>query len=96
MSTPDRSTTEEFGIATLLFTAISLVLRHLSADPVHRRRAVSARVLNRVVVMDDCYSNLWSFFGSRPWRALLLAYDVIFVAGIVVWMRRWESAMPRG
>ena len=25
MSTPDRSTTEEFGIATLLFTAISLV-----------------------------------------------------------------------
>ena len=46
--------------------------------------------------MDDCYSNLWSFFGSRPWHALLLAYDVIFVAGIVVWMRRWESAMPRG
>jgi hypothetical protein len=44
--------------------------------------------LNRVIVMDDYYWNLWSFFGSRRWHALLLAYDLLFVAAIVAWTRR--------
>ncbi len=44
--------------------------------------------LNRVVVMDDYYWNLWSFFGSRPWHAALLVYDILFVLLIVQWMRR--------
>jgi hypothetical protein len=44
--------------------------------------------LNRIVVMDDYYWNLWSFFGSRPWHAVLLAYDLVFVAGVVWWMGR--------
>ena len=44
--------------------------------------------LNRTIVMDDYYWNLWSFFGSRRWHALLLAYDVLFVVAIVAWTRR--------
>jgi hypothetical protein len=44
--------------------------------------------LNRALVIDDYYWNLWSFFGSRPWHALLLAYDVAFVAAIVGWTVR--------
>jgi len=46
--------------------------------------------LNRVVVIDDYYWNLWSYFGSRRWHALLLAYDVAFAIAIVVWMR-WRA-----
>jgi hypothetical protein len=50
--------------------------------------------LNRVVVIDDYYWNLWSFFGSRPWHALLLAYDVAFVIAIVAWTRRRAKSLP--
>ena len=50
--------------------------------------------LNRVVVIDDYYWNLWSYFGSRPWHALLLAYDVIFVIAIVAWTRRRAKSLP--
>jgi hypothetical protein len=51
--------------------------------------------LNRVIVMDDYYWNLWSFFGSRPWHAALLVYDVLFVALLLFLMRQRSVSTPR-
>jgi hypothetical protein len=71
-----------------------------SPTALHDVHSLGPRVyaaLNRMIVMDDYYWNLWSNFGSRPWHALLLAYDVTFVAAIVVWMRRRAIRMePAG
>jgi len=44
-------------------------------------------VLNRVVVIDTHYNNLWAFWGSRRLFLGLLAYDIAFVALIVAWIR---------
>jgi hypothetical protein len=53
--------------------------------------SLSARVhaaLNRTIVMDSEYGNLWSYWGSRPWHLLLLTYDVLLVMALVWWIRR--------
>jgi hypothetical protein len=44
-------------------------------------------LINRLVVIDTHYGNLWSYWGSRTWHAIVLAYDLVFVA-IVVWFAR--------
>jgi UDP-N-acetylmuramyl pentapeptide phosphotransferase/UDP-N-acetylglucosamine-1-phosphate transferase len=48
--------------------------------------------VNRLVVIDTYYQNLWSFSGSRRWHLALLAYDIGFVALIVAWIRSSEHS----
>jgi hypothetical protein len=55
------------------------------------RRAYEA--LNRMIVVDTYYWNLWSFFGSRGWHAVLLAFDIVFVAAMALWVRRRAKAL---
>jgi hypothetical protein len=50
--------------------------------------------LNRLIVMDTYNLNMWSYFGSRPWHAVLLAYDVLFVVAIVAWLRMRARHVP--
>lgn len=38
-----------------------------------------AAVLDKFWVIDNYYANLWTYFGSRPIHALILAFDVTFV-----------------
>lgn len=47
-------------------------------------------LLNRLIVVDTHYGNLWSFWGSRRLHLVLFAYDVAFVLLIVTWMRVLE------
>ena len=49
--------------------------------------AQAYELVNRLIVIDTHYGNLWSFWGSRRLHAALLAYDLVLVAAIVVWMR---------
>jgi hypothetical protein len=68
----------------------------LSAVPTLPGKIVSA--INRLIVMDDFYWNLWSNFGSRPFHLALLAVYAAFSALIIVWLRsrsaraRWTAA----
>ena len=47
-------------------------------------------ILNRLVVIDDFHWNLWSYFGSRPFHALLLAIYLVFSAAMLYWMHLRE------
>ena len=49
--------------------------------------------VNRLIVIDTHYANLWSYFGSRPWHALLLAYDISFVVVVALWIRARASRL---
>jgi hypothetical protein len=51
--------------------------------------------VNRLVVIDTYYSNLWSYWGSRPWHYVLLAYDLAFVVFIGAWIRSIERRRDR-
>ena len=44
--------------------------------------------LDRVLVIEHYYSNLWSFYGSRSLHAAILIVDVCFVAAVAVLLRR--------
>ena len=46
-----------------------------------------ADAANRLAVFDTYYSNLWSYWGSRSWHYVLLAYDIGFVVLIGAWIR---------
>jgi len=46
--------------------------------------------LNRMIVIDTHYGNLWSFFGSRAWHAVILAFDIVFVTAVVVLVRSFD------
>ena len=81
------------GLAQMISERILWDIPNVLTSPTAFRDVGSLRAslytaLNRTIVMDDYYWNLWSFFGSRPWHALLLAYDVLFVVAIVAWTRR--------
>jgi hypothetical protein len=43
---------------------------------------------NRAVVIHTHYTYLWSYFGSRAFHGALFAYDAVFIAVLVWWMRR--------
>ena len=61
-------------------------------------RSITAWVfdaVNRLVVIDTYYSNLWSYWGSRPWHYVLLAYDIGFVIVIGAWIRLIERPSGR-
>jgi hypothetical protein len=53
-------------------------------------------VMNRLIVIDDFHWNLWSNFGSRPWHAALLLYDVAFCCGMIWWMRARAHHLAAG
>lgn len=40
------------------------------------------QVLDRLLVIDNHYVNLWSYFGSRGLKAAILAFDVAFVLAV--------------
>jgi hypothetical protein len=44
--------------------------------------AAVAALADKFLVIHNYYSNLWSFFGSRPIHAATLAFDVALVAGV--------------
>jgi hypothetical protein len=43
-------------------------------------------IINRLVVIDDFFWNLWSYFGSRPFHALMLCIDGAFAAMLCWWL----------
>ena len=51
-------------------------------------------VINRLVIVDDFSWNLWSYFGSRPFHALLLAIYAAFSASLMLYLWRVERAHP--
>jgi hypothetical protein len=46
---------------------------------------------DKFLVIDNYYSNLWSFFGSRPVHAATLAFDVILTLVIVRSIKRAQQ-----
>jgi hypothetical protein len=44
-------------------------------------------IVNRLVIVDDFSWNLWSYFGSRPFHALLLAIYIAFSAFLIAYLR---------
>jgi hypothetical protein len=50
--------------------------------------------LNRLLVIDDFYWNLWSYFGSKPVHAVSLAIYLVFSLGLVLYLRRTERMHP--
>jgi hypothetical protein len=51
-------------------------------------------VTNRLLVVDDFYWNLWSYFGSKPFHALLLAIYLVFSLGLILYLRHTERSHP--
>jgi hypothetical protein len=51
-------------------------------------------VLNRLLVIDDFYWNLWSYFGSKPFHALMLAIYALFSLGLILYLQFVERAHP--
>lgn len=45
-------------------------------------------VFDKVLVVDNYYANLWTYFGSRPVQAVILVFDVCFVVAIVTLLNR--------
>lgn len=46
------------------------------------------QLLNRLLVIENYYSNLWSYFGNRWVQAAILAFDVAFVLVVAAVIRR--------
>ena len=56
-----------------------------------------AAVFDKVLVVDNYYANLWTYFGSRRVQALMLVFDVCCVVAIVTFLnRRQRLAMSAG
>ena len=49
-------------------------------------------IADKFLVIDSYYSNLWSFYGSRPVHAATLAFDLALVAGVATWIERAARA----
>jgi hypothetical protein len=52
-------------------------------------------ILDKTIVINNYYSNLWSFFGSRAVHAAQLAFDLILTAGMVAMIRRLRAHSSR-
>lgn len=50
-------------------------------------------IANRVFVIDDFHWNLWSYFGSRPFHLVQLAFYLALSAGVVLLMKRRAEAL---
>jgi len=50
--------------------------------------------INRLVIVDDFSWNIWSYFGSRPFHALLLGIYVAFSAFLIAYLRWAERPHP--
>ena len=48
-------------------------------------------VIDRLVVIDDYFWNLWSYFGSKPFHFVMLCIDVLFAAFLWWWLRTHPS-----
>ena len=51
-------------------------------------------VIDRLVVIDDYSWNLWSYFGSQPFHAVLLGLYLLFSISLVFRLRAYEMS-PR-
>jgi hypothetical protein len=51
-------------------------------------------VIDRLVVIDDYFWNLWSYFGSRPFHFVMLCIDAAF-AGFLCWWLHAHPSTPR-
>jgi hypothetical protein len=51
-------------------------------------------MLDKLLVIDDYYANLWSFYGSRIVHSVILAFDVCFVMLFVLFVRRSLQQLP--
>lgn len=49
-------------------------------------------IANRVFVIDDFHWNLWSYFGSRPFHLVQLAFYLLLSAAVVMLMKRRATA----
>ncbi len=49
-------------------------------------------LLDKLWSTDNYYANLWSYYGSVPIHAALLAFDVVFVVIVTVYVRRSASS----
>jgi len=47
-----------------------------------------AALADKFLIIDNYYSNLWSYFGSRPVHAATLAFDLALTLVIVRWVQR--------
>ena len=48
-------------------------------------------IADKFLVIHNYYSNLWSFFGSRPVHAATLAFDLALTVGVAAWINRaWQ------
>jgi hypothetical protein len=52
-------------------------------------------ILDKTIVINNYYSNLWSFFGSRAVHAAQLAFDLALTAGMVAMIRRRRANSSR-
>ena len=50
--------------------------------------------INRLVIVDDFAWNIWSYFGSRPFHALLLGIYIAFSAFLIAYLRLAERPHP--
>ena len=51
-------------------------------------------IADKFLVIHNYYSNLWSFYGSRPVHAATLAFDLALTVGVIVWINRaWQRHM---
>jgi hypothetical protein len=45
-------------------------------------------IADKFLIINNHYSNLWSFYGSRPVHAATLAFDIAMTIGVVLWINR--------
>jgi hypothetical protein len=45
-------------------------------------------IADKFLIIENYYTNLWSFYGSRPIHAATLAFDVALTVGVTLWINR--------
>jgi hypothetical protein len=50
-------------------------------------------ILDKLFVIENYYSNLWSFYGSRPVHIVQLVFDLCLVAALAVYLRRRRTLL---
>jgi hypothetical protein len=51
-------------------------------------------LMDKALVIDNYYANLWTYFGSRSVHGAILVFDVLFVIAVVAVMRRSSRPLP--
>lgn len=86
-------------LLTVVAIASTRILWHVPSGIEQARPASALRldlesaysVLDRLLVIDNYYTNLWSFYGSRSIHAFQLACDIVFVLTVVFFLRMRRS-----